>query len=222
MKLEPFKLKVVETNGMRLYVTPEGEAYPSITTVLGGTQEPEKVESLKRWQDSMGTSTARAYTQKAANKGTNVHKLIERHLLGEDLQLKEFSLEDQKVFTALKLKLRNIEVWGLELALYSDELGVAGRTDCIGTYNGIPSIIDFKTSNRNKSEKDILDYKHQCCFYGKACNERYGTNIKQGVILMSTGTGFPLQFIFDLDEHLPALQKRIEEYYVKLAGQTFS
>jgi genome maintenance exonuclease 1 len=222
MKIEPISLKVDESHGIRLYITPSGDAYPSITTVLGGTQDEEKAKSLANWEQNMGIEAAREYTNKAASKGTNVHLLIERFLKEEDLQEDNFLAHDLGVFRALRLKLKNIQVWSLECPLYSDLLSVAGRTDCIGTYNGIPSIIDFKTSNRNKSDKDIFDYKLQCCFYAQACNELYGTDIHQGVVLMSTGKGMPLQFIFNLDEYKKPLEKRITDYYIKVAGMTFS
>lgn len=202
-------------NNMRLYKIPSGEHLPSITTILGQTMEPEKQASLTRWQDSLGKAKAHAYTKKAADKGTNVHLLIERYLKKEDLQIKSFSIEDVNVFTALKVKLNNIKAVAQEIALYSDELGVAGRCDCIGYYEGIPSIIDFKTSNKVKSDKDILDYKLQCTFYGIACNELYGTDINQGVILMSAQTGFPLVFKFELLPFKEELTKRIIQFYTE-------
>jgi hypothetical protein len=212
------KLKRVEESGYRLYETPEGNFYPSITTVLGHTVSEEKKAILTSWQNSLGVSKAAAYTKAAASKGTNVHTMIERYLLGQELNTSEFSYEDVNVFNALKLKLNRItDVIGLEAPLYSDLLELAGTTDCIGTYKGIPSIIDFKTSCRIKSEKDIADYKLQCCFYGVAMNEKYGTDIDQGVILMSSQTGFPQEFTFRLSASLNTLIERVDHFYSKLA-----
>jgi hypothetical protein len=214
MLLQPALLKRVEVAGMRLYETPEKNYYPSITTILGRTISEEKEQSLKSWQNSLGASNAKAYTEAAASKGTNVHLMIERFLKNEDLRTKEFSAFDVNVFTALKLKLKQIsDLKGLELPLYSDLLEVAGTCDCVGTYKGIPSIIDFKTSCRIKSEKDIADYKLQCLFYGIAVNEKHGTDIDQGVILMSAQTGFPLEFTFKLSDFLPELIQRIDLFY---------
>ena len=212
------KLKRIEEGGYRLYETPEGNYYPSITSILGHTVSEEKKTSLTSWQNSLGTDKAAAYTSAAASKGTNVHTMIERYLKKEDMKLNEFSHDDVNVFNALKLKLNQItDVIGLEAPLYSDLLELAGTTDCIGTYKGVPSIIDFKTSCRIKNEKDIADYKLQCCFYGIAMNEKHGTDIDQGVILMSAQTGFPIEFSFRLSAQLPTLIERVDTFYSKMA-----
>ena len=217
MLTNPIELTTVELGGMRLYKTPEGNHYPSITSILGRTMEPEKVKSLDNWRNSLGHANAHAYTKKAADKGTNVHALCEKFLKNEVINLKQFSIEDVNVFAALKLKLKNIKPIAQEIALYSDRLEIGGRVDCIGYYKDVISIIDFKTSNKNKLDKDVLDYKLQICFYALACNELYGTDIQQGVIIMSSGTGFPLEWIFDIRDFIKPLEKRIDEFYINLA-----
>ena len=218
MQITPVHLKCHNLATMRVYETPNGDMYPSITTMLGGTESEEKKESLTKWQNALGTSTARAYTKKAADKGTNVHLMIEMFLKGEEISPKQFSIDDINVFTALKLKLKNVKVVAQEISLYSDRLGIAGRADCIGYYKGIPCVIDFKTSNKNKGDAQVLDYKLQITFYCLAVNEMYGTNIQQGVILMSSGTGFPLEFIFDIKDYVKLLEERVDLYYKKLAN----
>lgn len=175
--------------------------------------DEEKKASLTRWQDSLGKSKAASVTKQAADKGTNVHLMIERFLKKEEIQLNKFPPADVKVFTALKLKISGIQVEALEIALFSDELGIAGRCDCIGTYKNQLSIIDFKTSNRNKSDADVFDYKLQITFYALACNEMFGTDIQQGVILMSSGSGFPLEFIFEIKDYVEPLKQKINKFY---------
>ena len=213
------QLKRIDSLGTyRRYETPSGKRYPSITAILGQTVSEEKKKTLSAWQTSLGKDTAAAYTNAAASKGTNVHSMIERYLYKQDIQSHEFTPEDMNVFNALKLKLNAIsDVIGLEAPLYSDLLEVAGTCDCIAFYKGIPSIIDFKTSCRIKSDKDIADYKLQCAFYGIAFNEMFETDIDQGVVLMSSMTGFPQQFIFNLSEQLPALIERVDSFYNKLS-----
>ena len=54
-----------------------------------------------------------------------------------------------------------------EAALYSDHLEVAGRVDCIAEFDGVLSIIDFKTAEPKK-ETYLYDYLVQetayaCC-----------------------------------------------------------
>ena len=110
------------------------------------------------------------------------------------------------------------EVWGQEVVLYSLIEKIAGRCDCIGVYKGVPSIIDFKTSMRLKGYDNIEDYKYQLAFYALAHNEMFGTSINQGVILMVTNDGFPLEFLVDLNKYYDKLKLRIAMFYQKLLG----
>lgn len=206
--------------GYRWYETPEGNFYPSITTVLGGTQPPEAVKALAGWRASLGPEKADAFSKKAADRGTNVHLLVERFLKGEKVDApihgQPVPNTDLQSFNALKLKLKKIdEVWGQEVTLYSNELEVGGRCDCVGVYNGVPVIIDFKTSGKIKNDSMIGDYKLQLCFYASAHNEMFKTNITEGIILMVAETGFPLEFRIDLEEQRPVLQKRISMFWQK-------
>lgn len=212
-------LIAVPAHGLRFYETPEGQFYPSITTVLGGTMPVEKQLALKNWQTSLGMDVAQKKTKDAADHGTAVHLLAERYLKKEPLQRpndRPVKQEDMYAFNALKLKLNKIEaIWGQEVSLYSNILGVAGRTDLVGVYKGKPSIIDFKTAARIKGEKDIEDYKLQLCAYAIMHNEMFGTDIEDGVILMSSAGGFPQEFNVNLTDYVDKLATRVEQFYAE-------
>ena len=75
------------------------------------------------------------------------------------------------------------QVWGLEVGLILDNL-YAGTADCVGTYDDLPSLIDFKTARRIKKREWIEDYFLQGCAYANAHNVMFDTDIKQIVILM--------------------------------------
>jgi len=207
--------------GCRYYITPAG-AFPSITTVLGGSETAEKKASLENWRTSLGQEKAAAVSKKATDHGTMVHLLTERFLKGEDVFAPVNGAPvpgpDMMAFNALKLKLKQInEIWGQEQSLYSPSLEIAGRFDCIGLYKNIPSIIDFKTASRLKTRKDIEDYELQLFFYATAHNELFGTDIKRGVILMSSAGGMPQEFVVDFTEdHLLKLKARVAIFYEKL------
>lgn len=208
-------LTAIEFRGMRFYETPEGNYYPSITTVLGKTMSEEKEKSLKSWQMSLGMDAAQKKAKEAADRGTAVHLLAERFIKGEELIQtgEKFDQASITAFNALKIKLKKIKPWAQEVALYSDTLGVAGRTDLIGVYAGVPAIVDFKTSSRIKSETDIEDYKHQLCAYAIMHNEMFGTDIGAGVILMTSAGGFPQEFRVDLSKYRDALLQRVNTFY---------
>lgn len=220
MKFQYPEMEAHAVKGMRFYETPEGKFYPSITTVLGATASPEKERALKSWQASLGINEAQKRTKAAADRGTAVHLLTERYLKKEQLIQpgEHFEQLEINMFNALKLKLNKInEVWGQEVALFSNILEMAGRCDCIGVYNGTPCIIDFKTSGRIKSEKDIEDYRLQLCAYAIMHNEMFGTDITKGIILMTSDTGFPQEFKVDIEDYYEPLAIKVEAFYQKIS-----
>ena len=220
MKFNYPEMNTIPVKGMRFYETPQGKFYPSITTVLGGTMPTEKAVALHAWQSSLGINEAQRKTQEAADRGTAVHLLAERYLKKEELIQpgEKFNPADVSCFNALKLKLNKIEqVWGQEVALYSDLLELAGRCDVIGVYKNKPSIIDFKTSTRIKNDKQIEDYRLQLCAYSIMHNEMFGTEIVDGIILMTSDGGFPQEFYVNLLDYVEPLIARIDEFYSKLS-----
>jgi len=139
--------------GKRFYVTPEGKKYPSITTVLSGRNK----EGIVRWRESVGNDVANQIMRSAAKRGTAVHTLVEDYLNNEELSKQD--VLPLALFTLLKPELDNINNIRIqEGGLYSDYYGVAGRVDCIADYKGVLSVIDFKTSTKEKKEEWIENY----------------------------------------------------------------
>lgn len=209
--------------GLRWYHTKNG-AYPSITTILGQTQPEEARKALEGWRNALGAAKADAFSKKATDHGTNVHLLAERYLkkLQVDAPIGGFAVPqaDLAAFNALKLKLDKIdEVWGQEVPLYSKLYEVAGRCDLVGKYKGVPVIVDFKTAGRIKSKDDIKDYNLQLAFYAQAHNEMFGTDIKDGVILMVAQTGFPMEFHVKLADHAQELRNRVDAFWSNLINK---
>tara|TARA_B100000242_G_C43032138_1_gene480965 strand:- start:1499 stop:1912 length:414 start_codon:yes stop_codon:yes gene_type:complete len=91
------------------------------------------------------------------------------------------------------------QVWGLEVGLILDNL-YAGTADCVGTYDDVPSLIDFKTARRIKKREWIEDYFLQGCAYANAHNVMFDTDIKQIVILMVDRDLIFKEFIVGKDE----------------------
>lgn len=226
MRYEYQEMETETAMGGRWYLTSYGP-YPSITTILGFTEPPEKTASLENWRNSLGIEKANEVSKKATDHGTNVHLLAERYLKKEkiDAPINEQPVPqpDIAAFNALKLKLDKIdEIWGQEVALYSTELEVAGRCDLVGKYKGVPVIVDFKTASRVKGRKDIHDYELQLLFYALAHNQMHNTDIQQGIILMVSDTGFPQEFKVDFTDELKAeLKKRVSAYWKAIIAKAF-
>ena len=214
-------LSTTTFNGQRWYVTPEGSAYPSVTTVLGGTMSLEKEQSLQNWRKSLGETKANQVSKNATDNGTVLHTLIERYLKKEELfaPIPGYQIQPQNksALNAIKNKLDKIEeIWCIEEAMYSNILELAGRVDCIGVYKKRPCIIDFKTAGRIKNDKDIEDYKYQLAAYAIMHNELFGTDITNGTILMVADSGFPLEFNIDLLPFFEPLYERVQLFYDRL------
>ena len=74
-------------------------------------------------------------------------------------------------------KINNIHA--IERTLYSEYLGLAGRVDCIGEYEGELAVIDFKTSEKIKPEEWLENYFVQETFYAAAYYELTGIPVKK-------------------------------------------
>ena len=195
-------------NGKRFYVTPEGKKYPSITTVLSGRNK----EGIVKWRESVGNDVANQIMRSAAKRGTAVHTLVEDYLNNQELSKQD--VLPVALFTLLKPELDNINNIRIqEGGLYSDEYGVAGRVYCIAEYKGKLSVIDFKTSTKEKKEEWVENYFIQGSAYCQMYEERYSQPIEQVVILIVTEDGAVQTFTKEKKDYLPLLKTAIKEFY---------
>ena len=196
--------------GKRFYVTPEGNKYPSITTVLSDRNK----EGIVKWRESVGNDVANQVMRQAASRGTAVHTLIENYLKNEELSKQD--VLPVALFVTMKSELDNINNIRIqEGGLYSDKLGVAGRVDCIAEYKGKISVIDFKTSTKEKKEEWVENYFIQGSAYCEMYEERFLQPIEQVVILIVTEDGAVQTFIKDKRDYLPLLKTAIKEFNEK-------
>jgi len=203
-------LKTETVNGKRFYVLPSGEKYPSITTVLSARGNA----GILKWRESVGEQVANTIMRNAANRGTAVHTLTENYLNNEELS--QQGVLPTALFTILKTELDKINnIVMQEGALYSDKWGVAGRVDCIAEYNGKLSVIDFKTSTKEKKEEWVENYFIQTSAYCEMYEELYGKAIDQIVILIVTEEGATQTFVKNKKDYLPLLKPAIEEFHKK-------
>jgi genome maintenance exonuclease 1 len=191
-------------DGKRVYVTPEGNVYPSITSILGGQPKP----GIDVWRKKVGEKEANRIVTDSSKLGTAVHDLCEQYLY--NLPLRCDNPEAVEVFNRLRFRIKNINnIYGLETPLYSDMLRVAGTADCIAEYNGVLSLIDFKTSRRAKKEEWIEDYYIQTMFYAAAFYEMFGALPEQVVILIAVRESTEVQTftkpIKELDKYMDKL-----------------
>ena len=167
----------------RVYLTPDGESLPSVTSVLSKTKDKS---FLKKWRARVGEKTAEKIIADSSAIGTARHLYIE-HYVNEHAykDLTEIGIKAETMAQVIiEQGLRDIdEVWGSEVHLYYPGK-YAGTTDMVGLYKGRPAIIDFKQTNKPKKREWIQDYLMQLAAYAHAHNHLFDTEIDQGVIFM--------------------------------------
>ncbi len=170
----------------RHYLDSKNTPVPSVTTVLSATSKSK--DGIDQWRNRVGEAEADRIVKQSTEIGSSVHDAIEKYLKDELWDIFE-NTENELIAKKITHKFVNdglkkiTEIWGLEVGLVLDNL-YAGTADCIGEYNSIPTLIDFKTAKKIKKREWIEDYFLQGCAYANAHNVMFGTDIQQIVILM--------------------------------------
>lgn len=198
------RLDRFDINGLRYYDTPKG-LFPSITTVLGYGDN----SWVDEWKARVGEAEANKIMRQACNRGTRLHKFCEDYLQNKSVNLK--MPMDIALFGSIQKYLDQIDdVYLQEAALYSAILGIAGTVDCIAKYNGVLSVIDFKTSGEVKDKSWIDSYFMQTTAYCHMAKESAGLDIDQIVIIMATESGIGQVYIEHKDKWLAPLKNKIQ------------
>jgi len=216
----PTLKRVTAKNGQRQYTGDDDQPVPSVTTVLSDTGDKT---ALLNWRKRVGDEEANRISREAAGLGTKVHNALEKYVLQEEydisgnnhISVMAKAMLDEMISKGLS---QVNEIWGVEVALIAKGL-YAGTSDAVGMFNGVESIIDFKTAKKIKKREWIEDYFMQGCAYALAHNEMFGTNIKQVAILMVDREGKYADFVIEGDEFEEYCNKwamRLADYYNKV------
>ena len=193
--LGDIELNTVTENGKRCYVTPTGEKYPSVTTVLSNY----KKDGIIKWRKRVGEKEANKISTKASRRGTKVHKLCEDYL-NNDSSFQGYTPDNVDMFKTIQPTLNEIEVvYAQERTLFSHHLKTAGRVDCVGKFRGKTHIIDFKTSNKPKKWEWIDNYFMQGSAYSVMWEEMTGVPVPYIAIIIAVADDTPQVFVENRD-----------------------
>lgn len=218
------KAKQINTDLGRRYATPDGEIYPSITTIL--SSQPEKKKAIAEWRERVGAEEANKISQQAAKRGTKLHNIMEKYILGDELDLsKEMPTTRDRFRMVQKCVDANLQlVYATESAMYSDILRIAGTTDLICEWNGKPTVVDFKTSLRKKTREQIHDYFLQATAYSIMFEEHTGIRTLDFAILIVSDEGdFDVfegkrnDYVADLIRVRDGYEQRVKKVLTELA-----
>ncbi len=197
-------------SGGRTYTAPDGSTYPSITTVLSILSR----EAIQAWRARVGEEEANKISRVASTRGTAVHDMLEKYV-DNDPNFAEGVLPHiiQSFYDVKDVLDTNLQkVYAQEAPLFSEHLGLAGRVDCVGVWDGKNSIIDYKTSRKPKKKEWIDGYFMQCAAYAIMWEERTGMPITQLVVMIAVDNEEPQVFIEHRDNWVKKLFDVIEQY----------
>ena len=205
-------------DGKRYYITPTGEKYPSVTSVTGLLNK----EAIKKWRKKVGEKQANKISTQAARHGTSAHQLFEDYIRNDNFEekFKGAMPTTQQAFISVEKELNQIgTVHALESPLYSHNLQLAGRVDCIAEWHGKLAVIDFKTSAKPKKPEWITNYFCQETAYAKMFEERTGERVESIVTLIAVSDGTSQLFIDETSDRwvdqLVTLRNEYREQYGK-------
>ena len=217
----PLDSEAKMVDGKRVYATPNGEFYPSITTVIGNNAK--KQAGLAKWRARVGKEKAAAISSRSASRGTKFHSITEDYLNNE-LDIKKYKDSPLPVvmFEQTKKTFNRIgNIYLQEAFLYSKHLEVAGRVDLVAEFDGELSIIDFKTSAEPKREAYLYDYFIQETAYACCFQELYSLTVKQLVTIVACENGETQVVIKPpKKEYLLKLIQYIDEYQQRYGQKT--
>ena len=129
--IDPIAMNATMVECRRLYVTPSGHNYPSITTVI--SNNPAKKAGIAKWRARIGNAKADAICKRSTTRGTTHHSIVEDYFNNNlDIDSYKDSPLPVVMFNSSKHVLDRINnIFLQEAALYSDHLEIAGRVDCI-------------------------------------------------------------------------------------------
>lgn len=194
------KLKQLNEEGTRYYVTPEGNKYPSVTTVLAEYNRKEIFE----WRRRVGEETANKISRTASTRGTAFHKVCETYLNNETVSLKT-PIEVERFVNFKPVLERVNRIHAQELRMYSNHLRMAGTVDCVAEFDGKLAIIDFKTSSKVKDKGNIENYFMQCSAYSIMFEEIFKIPVSKTVVLIAVDEQQPQIFIEKRDNYVEKL-----------------
>ena len=175
--------------GVRHYGVDDQTAYPSITSVISWVNR----EQWSAWRARVGVEKANAKCKKATNRGTGFHSIMEEYMANNDVTtMTQYSVPLLNLmFKAAKpyLDSRLDNIYQQETRMCSKKLCLAGTVDLICEVDGELSIVDFKTSEKEKPEEWLEDYFVQLSAYWAMFTEATGVAPKKLVVFLVAENG---------------------------------
>ena len=204
-EFEELEAVMDESRGGRVYITPTGERYRSVTTLLGRLSK----KSIMEWRKAVGEEKANKISSQAARRGTSLHQICEDYVGNEPDYLKKKLPNVVSMFKDIQplIDKHITAVHGIEIPLYSHKLQTAGRCDLFCSFDNVPTILDFKTSSKIKKKEWITSYFMQATCYAMMVYERKGIKVPQLAIMIAVENEEPQLFVEQTETYLAETYK---------------
>lgn len=217
-RLPVISAKSSRQGGQSYFVDDSGQRLPSVSTILNATKPAADREALRQWQQRVGKAEAQRITGRASRRGTQTHTYLRHYLLGTPIPCPDAA---KPYVDSLEPVLNAIDdVRLVEGAVFHYDLGYAGRVDCIASYQGVPCIVDWKTSDRPKETiQRLYDSPLQLAAYCGAANHLYadhGIHLTEAVLINAVPGQEAEVFWFDVDtlrNYWHQWQTRVDQFY---------
>ena len=219
----PIEMPAKIVNGKRVYLTPDGDKFPSVTTVI--SNNAKKMAGIARWRQRVGMEEANRISARSTKRGTTYHSIVEDYFNNklEIDQYKDSPLPTVMFYQSVDTLNRINNIYLQEAALYSKHLELAGRVDCIAEFDGELSIIDFKTSATPKREEYLTDYFVQETAYACMLQELYDVSVKKIVTIVACENGeTQVKVLPPKKEYFITLMGYISEYQERYGQKTIT
>lgn len=209
---DPASLHVYTDNG-RFYRIGE-ELFPGVSTILSSSDSLKQQQFWKQWNQNPENSRAAAA---ARERGILFHSAIERYFRSDEPDTYALIDTEQAIapyLDSVKEVLPRVSLPILvEGAVWHTVARYAGTVDLVGCFDGIPAIIDWKTTTRPKKPEWLGNYPLQLAAYCGAINRMYNTGISHGVVVFALPDAKAQVFQFQLLDYWFTWLARCESYY---------
>lgn len=202
-----------DTDRGRFYETADGLLLPSVTSIIKATRSEEERDRLRNWQRKVDRLRQNGKTVETAEesrqRGTSFHEEVER-LMTSGEEPDEPSVFYQVARSQL-LAFKQGAI-AVETSVYHAELQYAGTFDLLSYYLCQNTIVDFKSSKRQKQRAWMEEAFLQTAAYAIAA-EALGLadQIVQIAILVAHPQGVQL-FIEDTINWSAAWKERLKKF----------
>ncbi|XP_047473279.1 uncharacterized protein LOC125028045 [Penaeus chinensis] len=190
---------------------------PSVRKILDATMPLPNRIALEKWKAKMikelGEEGFNKYRQELLDRGKLLHGCIQSELSGMTLSSDQ-TLAVSGFWTSVRHVIPNVsDVQVLESRIIHPYLYYQGAVDCVGSYKGMPILIEWKTSGKPKlSVKSMFDDPLQVVAYLGALNfdgnYRLQQPIESAMLVVAYETGLPA--------HIHILNKNDCEHYWRM------